>query len=257
MNEQRIEAYLALIERLLTCESGEETEILNAHIDLLDSGLLQTMELVAARLVEEGNQEAAEFLQAFSAQLSTVIDRAEDALLTPEDYFHFLGEVLQLVSDNPDPKVVYPLLSANIDKLDNFLAQLLQSWAAATLQMVEPEESQGIAGAIGNFSNLIQQFPMGDRASNLEIAIAGYEIAASVFSQDDFPDVWAGTQNNLAIAYGDRQTGERLENLDRAIACYENALQVYTLTAFPEQWAQTQRNLAMTREDRDRVALSI
>lgn len=48
MNEQRIEAYLALIERLLTCEGGEEPQILNANLELIDKGLLQTMELVAA-----------------------------------------------------------------------------------------------------------------------------------------------------------------------------------------------------------------
>lgn len=255
MNEQRIEAYLALIERLLTCEGGEEPQILNANLDLIDEGLLQTMELVAAKLSEEGNSEAAEFLQEFSAQLGGAVEQAA-ASLSPQEYFNFMGEVLQVVSENPDPQVVYPLLSENLEKLDPFFAQLLQSWAASALPQVELEESQGIAGAIGNFSNLIQQFPMGDKGNNLEIAIAGYEIAASVFSPDSFPEVWAGTQNNLAVAYSDRIEGDRLDNLDRAIACYEKALKVYTLDAFPEEWAITQRNMALVQEERDLAAVA-
>lgn len=92
-----------------------------------------------------------------------------------------MGEVLQLVSENPEPQVVYPLLSKNLDKLDTFFAQLLRSWAALALPQAGLEESQGIAGTIGNFSNLIQQFPMGDKGNNLEIAIVGYEIAEERF----------------------------------------------------------------------------
>ncbi|WP_044170170.1 hypothetical protein [Kamptonema formosum] len=254
MMEERIEAYLAVIGKLLTCAGGEELEILNANLDLVDAGLVQTMELVAAKLSQEGNQDAATFLQEFSAQLSAVIDQASAPTVTPEDYINFLGEVLQLVSENPDPQAVYPLLRENADKLDGFLAQLLQSWATTTLPDVDPEEGQGIAGAIGNFSNLIQQFPEGDKGSNLEIAITGYEIASGVFTRDSFPEVWAGTQNNLAVAYTDRVFGERADNLDRAISCYENALQVYTLQAFPEQWKRTQRNLALAQEQRQAVA---
>jgi hypothetical protein len=254
MIEERIEAYLAVIGKLLTCEGGEELEILNANLDLVDAGLVQTMELVAAKLSQEGNEDAAVFLQEFGAQLTAVIEQASAPTITPEEYINFLGEVLQLVSENPDPQVVYPMLQANADKLDGFLAQLLQSWAATTLPEVDAQESQGIAGAIGNFSNLIQQFPNGDKGSNLEIAITGYEIASGVFTRDTFPEVWAGTQNNLAVAYTDRLFGERVDNLDRAISCYENALQVYTLQAFPEQWSRTQRNLALAQEQRQAVA---
>ncbi|MCS6792191.1 MAG: hypothetical protein N3E45_04530 [Oscillatoriaceae bacterium SKW80] len=180
MNEQRIEAYLALIERLLTCEGGEEPQILNANLELIDKGLLQTMELVAAKLAEDGNLEAAEFLQELSIQLGGAVEQGA-SLLSPQEYFNFMGEVLQLVSENPEPQVVYPLLSKNLDKLDTFFAQLLRSWAALALPQAGLEESQGIAGTIGNFSNLIQQFPMGDKGNNLEIAIVGYEIAEERF----------------------------------------------------------------------------
>jgi len=249
MNEERIEAYLKVIQDLLGCENGQEAEILNSYPEFLDLGLVQTMEMVAVKIAEDGNEDAAAFLQEIAVQLVEALE-----LETPEGipaaYFNFLGELLQTISENSDPEVIYPILQANEEKLDPILAEMLQSWALATLPEVEVEEGLALAGVIGNFSNLIQQFPGGDRGNNLEIAIAGYEAISNVFNRDNFPDIWAGTQNNLAAAYGDRVYFDREENLDRAVACYENALQVYTLTEFPEEWARTQKNLAITQEAR-------
>ncbi|OCR01394.1 hypothetical protein BCD67_23360 [Oscillatoriales cyanobacterium USR001] len=249
MNEERIEAYLRVIQELLGCENGQEAETLNSYPDLLDAGLVQTMEMVAVRIAEDGNEDAAVFLQEIAVQLAEVLDLSSSEGLSSE-YFNFLGELLQAISENPDPEIIYPILQANEEKLDPILAELLQSWALATFPETEIEEGLALAGVIGNFSNLMQQFPGGDRGNNLEIAIAGYEAISTIFDRDNFPDIWAGTQNNLAAAYGDRIYFDRQENLDRAVACYENALQVYSLTEFPEEWAKTQKNLAITQEAR-------
>ncbi len=43
MDEQRQEAYLKLIQALLSYPSGEESQILNAHSDLIDEGLLEVI----------------------------------------------------------------------------------------------------------------------------------------------------------------------------------------------------------------------
>ncbi|HLO51344.1 MAG TPA: hypothetical protein VK211_23220 [Kamptonema sp.] len=249
INEERIEAYLKVIQDLLICESGQEAETLNGYPELLDAGLVQMMQMAAARVADDGNEEAATFLQEISVQLAEALELSMPEAM-PAEYFNFLGEILQTISENPDPEVIYPILQENEDKLDPVLAEMLQSWARATLPEVDAEEGLALAGVIGNFSNLMQQFPGGDRGSNLEIAIAGYEVISTVFSREQFPDVWAGTQNNLAAAYGDRVYFDRGENLERAIACYENALQVYNLTEFPEEWAKTQNNLAITQEAR-------
>ncbi|WP_414553489.1 CHAT domain-containing protein, partial [Anabaena sp. CCY 0017] len=85
---------------------------------------------------------------------------------------------------------------------------------------------------------------LGERAENLELAIAAYQQALSVYTRTAFPEKWAMTQNNLATAYLNRILGERAENLELAIAAYQQALSVYTRTAFPEKWAMTQNNLA-------------
>jgi tetratricopeptide (TPR) repeat protein len=90
----------------------------------------------------------------------------------------------------------------------------------------------------------------GSRADNLERAIAFYKAALTVYTLEDFPEDWAMTQNNLALAYSNRINGSRADNLERAIAFYEAALTVYTLEDFPEQWAGTQNNLATAYSNR-------
>ncbi|MCL1466341.1 hypothetical protein [Argonema galeatum] len=55
MKEERQNAYYQLIEALLNCPSGEEAEILQAHPDLQDAGLVQAMLEVADNLRREGS----------------------------------------------------------------------------------------------------------------------------------------------------------------------------------------------------------
>ena len=66
----------------------------------------------------------------------------------------------------------------------------------------------------------------GDKAENIELAIASYQSALKVFNQIDFPKDWAGVQNNLGLAYLERIRGNRAENIELAIAAFQAALQV-------------------------------
>ncbi|GAB4198370.1 MAG: hypothetical protein Fur006_48010 [Coleofasciculaceae cyanobacterium] len=162
----------------------------------------------------------------------------------PEAYLNFLLEVLQATDESDsDKRVVYPLLQANLDKLDDTLIQVLRTWATYILPKIEPNKVQRIVTTIYNFSNLIQEFPLGSKAVNQEMAIAGYEIALTVWTHEAFPENWARIQNNLGIAYNDRIRGERADNLEVAIALYNAALKIYTREAFPQDWARTQTNL--------------
>uniref|UniRef100_A0A8J7AG51 CHAT domain-containing protein n=1 Tax=Desmonostoc muscorum LEGE 12446 TaxID=1828758 RepID=A0A8J7AG51_DESMC len=165
----------------------------------------------------------------------------------------FLLQVLKATADsNGDAKVIHPLLEANREKLDMNFAQILRSWAMATLSDLEIDTARNTVVDIINFSNRMWDFPLGNRANNLEIAITGYEIALTVFTQDRFPIDWAMTQNNLGNAYSDRIRGERADNLEVAIKCYEDALLEYTRDRFPIQWATTQNNLGIAYRNRIR-----
>ncbi|WP_254566142.1 tetratricopeptide repeat-containing protein, partial [Oscillatoria sp. HE19RPO] len=255
MNEERIKAYLNLIQQLLDCPSGEEPEILNQSIELVDEEFVQLCELLAQQLQEAGEENNASFLRNLPQQVAAFLNRqtpgcggesreTQGNVTEEEDYLRFLMEVLQTTSESRgNPSIVYPLLQQNLDKLDGNFAQIMQAWATQTLSEVEEDGAVAIAAVIGEFANLIQQFPLGSRADNLEIGIVGYEISLTVFTQEKLPEMWAAIQNNLGEAYSNRIRGERAENLERAIACYQAALPVDTPEAFPQEWAGTQNNL--------------
>jgi len=250
MDEQRRETDFNMLRVLLDFSTDTETElILSADSDLIDYGLIQTLYLAVPSLTQEGLVNAAKFLQNLLAPLEEAFSQSIGTA-TPEQYLTFLGEVLQAVAYNSEPQAVYPLLSANLDKLDHHFAQLLDAWATAILPKAEPAQARHIAAQIGNLSIIIGRFPLGSRANNLEIEIAGYEVVAGVFTRKGFPEQWATLQNNLGNAYSDRIKGERAQNLERAIACFINALEVRTSEDYPEQWATLQNNLGNAYSDR-------
>ncbi|MEG4222128.1 tetratricopeptide repeat protein, partial [Microcoleus sp. Pol12A6] len=239
MDEQRLAAYLQLIQALLECPNGAN-DILNANRELVDANFVQVMEAEAEKMAAEGNSNVS-WLQSLAAYLANYIS----STATSDEYLSFFLEVLQATMESGgNPQVVYSILGQNFDKLDLNLAQVLQAWATSKFTEVTSEQAAYIAAVIAQFGNLIQQFPLGRRAWNLEICIACYTAALEVRTRKDYPEDWAMTQNNLAAAYSDRIEGVRAANIELAIACYTAALEVRTRKDYPEDWAGTQNNLA-------------
>jgi tetratricopeptide (TPR) repeat protein len=83
----------------------------------------------------------------------------------------------------------------------------------------------------------------GDRTSNSTSAIAFYEAALRVYTEEEFPLDWARVQYNLGDAWIEFPAGDRAANLAKAIAHSEAALRVYSEREWPQQWAATQNNL--------------
>ncbi|MEM9924517.1 MAG: CHAT domain-containing protein, partial [Cyanobacteria bacterium P01_D01_bin.50] len=83
----------------------------------------------------------------------------------------------------------------------------------------------------------------GDKADNIENAIAAYNAALEIYTRKDFPQDWAMTQNNLGEAYRNRIKGDKADNIEKAIAAYNAALEIRTRNDFPQDWAMTQNNL--------------
>ena len=122
-------------------------------------------------------------------------------------------------------------------------------------ELTAPDASRSAEDVATNFLNLgvdLSEFSLGSRALNLELVIASYEAALSVYTREAFLADWAMTQNNLGLAYRNRIRGERAENLEQAISAYEAALTVYTRESFPVDWAMTQNNLGLAYQDRIR-----
>ncbi|MEA5595954.1 hypothetical protein [Rivularia sp. UHCC 0363] len=248
---ERPSAYLELIETLMSCPLGAEAEILREHQDLIDTQFILTLAQVAGMMAEIGERKASEFLQGIAAPLAKGM-KALPAVQPAQNYLDFLGEVLRTTSNsNGNAKVVYPLLAANLDKLNTYFAQVLQDWVKETVEKVQPSIAHSVVVDLVNFSVLIQQFSLGNKAENLEIAIIGYQVALTYFNRDKYPEEWAGTQNNLGNALVERIIGESGNNLDAGINCYKLALEVYLRDTFPEDWAMTQNNLGTAYKGRE------
>ena len=275
-SDERTQAYLNLIKKLLSCPSGKESEILVDNQELIDAGLVQMMSAVAQLVSEQGEEDTANWLRNLANYLgkalhltsqsdslvgndenSKALDLQEIGIqsLSEEDlqaYFYFLTEALQATKSSVgDAQVVYPLLAKNIDKLDRVFAAILRRWGTNTLREAEADEAEYLAAVIVTFSSLIQQFP-DEKASSIEIAITGYEIALTVYTRDANPQDWARIQNSLGNAYSDRMRGDSAENIERAIAAYEAALTVFTRDANPQNWATIQNSLGIVYRNRMR-----
>ncbi|MEG4441634.1 tetratricopeptide repeat protein [Microcoleus sp. AT9_B5] len=254
MDETRTQVYLQLIETLLNCPKGEELQIVQANLELVDSGFLQVCEVVAEKFAEEGQENHANYLRNLASQLGQFLGMNDDGDSdnsegeNPQEYANFILNLLQAEEDsNSDIKVIYPMLAGRQHLVNARFAEILQQ-VAQNFIAEHPEAIEFILCLIGNSSNHISDFPQGERANNLEVAITGYKILLNNWEPGS--EKWATTQNNLANAYTYRIRGEKAENIEVAIASYTAALTVYTRGTFPEKWALTQNNLGEAYRNR-------
>jgi len=177
-DEQRVQAYLSLIQELLACPSGEETQILNRHLELLDEGFVQVCEWAAAQLQEAGQENQAGFLRNVAQQVGAFLRRGktrENQQQTEmrENYFQLVNEILQAtLKSGGEPKAVYPLLINNLELVDLNFLKVLQEWAVQGLKQINEYEKFEYLCALGNFANIILEFPLGNVEYNIEIGIA-------------------------------------------------------------------------------------
>jgi hypothetical protein len=68
--EDRQAQYLNLIEQLMRCPNGQEPEVLDNNLDLIDEGLIKILMQVATMMAHENNPDGAKFLIFIARQLS-------------------------------------------------------------------------------------------------------------------------------------------------------------------------------------------
>jgi CHAT domain-containing protein len=103
-----------------------------------------------------------------------------------------------------------------------------------------------------NLANAYYSRIRGDRAQNIEDAIAAYQQSLEVRTREVMPIQWAASMMNLANAYKDRIRGDRAQSIEEAIAAYQQSLEVRTREAMPVEWAESMNNLANAYKDRIR-----
>jgi tetratricopeptide (TPR) repeat protein len=246
---KRQKAYFKLIQALLKCSRGKELKILRKHPDLVDVGLVEMMEMVATILVGQREFYSAQILINLGDFLYTSYIGADGSPVTGSFVKApaFLWEVLRTILLNPsDPQTVYLILATNNE---DFLRHFC-IWIDYTLLKSEPKLKKAIALFLISFCKILWLFPLGNRAINLEIAIAGFEGSAKILTREAYPQVWVQIQSDLAPAYRNRILGDRSENLEKALTACTNALQISTRDTSPQEWAMVQNNLGLVYSDR-------
>jgi uncharacterized LabA/DUF88 family protein len=139
---------------------------------------------------------------------------------------NFLIDLLRATYQNQE---VYPILQHNLSKLNDDLALMLRKWVSERFAK-EPAIAINLARVIIKLSTIIQEFEQGNLASNLEIAIAGYETVLPIVNHETFPKEWGIVQQALVRTYQQRQQifsrtiGELREHT------VQTQSQIYTLT---------------------------
>ncbi|MHC5821669.1 MAG: tetratricopeptide repeat protein, partial [Nostoc sp.] len=231
-------------------------KILRKHAHLVDAGFVETLEMVAQIRVNQGDIRSAYFLRNLAdwlvEELGLYIDEhsATDNPIRPPA---FLGEILWAIAQHKNnPQALDRLLKANLDKLNDDFLEQFNYWINFSLLNNDSITEQVILVGlcIVDFCTLLGQFPLGNRAINLEIVITGLEAATKIFPREIVPEIWADIQLNLAPAYRHRIRGHRADNQEKAIAVCNNALLIYTRDDFSEKWAMIQNNLGLLYTDR-------
>ena len=198
MDEQRVQAYVELIQLLLGCEQGREGGILQAKAKLVDAGLLEVMARYAdAQESQGGGNWLRQFAENLGRKLGMLtVDEPNSGAVD-----QFLVETLRLIAvSEGDSQQVYPVWAQRQTMLNE---ELLAVMPQVVLRLFSQgaEEKAFITGVLVTFGNLIQQFSLEPRWLNLELSIAACELALQVYTREAFPEDWAMTHNNLANAY--------------------------------------------------------
>ena len=241
------ESYWELVKMLLPYSSINQVQgFLDANPNLMSAGLVKTLEQVAESLSDGGDRTKANFLIDIASQIAKKQGLPEPSPPPFKFDLGFFSILFSLVSEsNGDQEIIYTFLKNKLYLLNEFFPIILEKWASLNFSELKSDEAIGLAIDIYNFSLSISDFQLGNRATNLEIAITGHKAVSSIFTIEVHPKRYAKNQINLGAIYVNRTEGKSLDDLELAIECFSNALNVFTYKDFPEAWARLQFRLGM------------
>ncbi|MEG4277477.1 CHAT domain-containing tetratricopeptide repeat protein [Microcoleus sp. MON1_C1] len=239
MNSEREQAYLNLINQLLTCTSGEEAEVLETHPELLDNGLVAAMLKEAENLREFGELNNANWLMNCAGILLGMNDNTSVAVTRKAEADRLLQQGIQQY------------------KISQF-REALHSWEQALTIYREIGNRQEEANSLGNLGNAYYSLGQYHRAiafheQSLEIkreigdrqgeAISLGSLGNAYYSLGQYHRAIAFHEQSLEIS---REIGYRqgeANSLGSLGLAYDSLGQYHRAIAFYEQYLEISREI--------------
>jgi CHAT domain-containing protein len=235
--ERRLQLYRAITQALLNSpEADIQAYLEHLHRHFVDVGLLVFLQQESEYYRQTGELTLAE-------QYQQLIDLIQPPYIAAQT---FLGELLYQT-----PDAITRFLVEHLPQINKHLLAMMPYGTAGWLHR-NNISSEVLAVGFFQLGNSLQQFPLGERQLNIELAISSYQQALQVFTRDTRPVKWAKVMGNLAAAYRVRIRGDHADNLERAIYISQQALQVFTRDTMPVDWALARINLANAYGERVR-----
>lgn len=130
VNQERLKAYVDLIQGLLSCPQGEEWILLRQYQDLVNPELVEVMEQVAHHLTVEGDIKAGKYLHNWAGKLHHIL--LDNAPLTQKNqdktqaYIEFIQALLGCGDDCSESEII----EANEDLIDPGLIKMMRHIAS-------------------------------------------------------------------------------------------------------------------------------
>lgn len=138
MNQQLIQAYLTLIQALISCPDGEEWNILHHNERLLSPDFVEFMAQVAKQMKAKAKLEIAAFLYYWVEQLKYIY-QPENNPQTSDNYpQQAYIDLIQELLDCPEGREA-DVLTAHQDLVDSRLVYMLKQFAQQMLERGEKE----------------------------------------------------------------------------------------------------------------------
>ncbi len=137
MRQQHLQAYLQLIQELLSCAHGEEWTLLERNEQLVTPDLVQVMEEIAMQLKSDGRLDASKYLHHWAGQINHLFEEAVHHQSDDEKSQAYL-KLIQTLLDCPSGSEV-DILGANQNLIDPNLVRMMKQVAT---QMAARQEYQ-------------------------------------------------------------------------------------------------------------------
>ena len=272
MNEETIQSHLNLAEAIIRPQNGVIKNMAVAfgeffsergeEMPLLDQWICLEAQLRVNERISDADKMAAAIVRMKEIMEPTFNVKLYSNDVSDERH-QFITDILRLIaadiiplmmSDERNPYYqIHRIFSANKHMLSYSLLKVLpaatQSFVEVTRRQENSETVQLNAGAVYYLGSAFQQFEQGDRATNIELAIASFQQSIKTITQAASPVLWARILSDLATAWKDRILGDKRENVNRAITVYKQCMGVMTREKMPEDWAITMMNLATAYQE--------